>query len=488
MPFAVDQAGALGNASHRPSFWQDACWLSALAFVLRVLVVCWAKDLFPPADDGTFYHTVAQRIAHGEGYTWLWPDGVVSYAAHYPVGYPALLGLAYALFGPRPAVAMLVNAALGALAVFAAQRSVIRYGTRLAAALAALLLALHPGLLFYTPALMTEGVTAEMLVVATWLCLRVGSKRSALSVVPLGLCLGGLCLVRPQLLVMAPIFGFFALETGASYGARLVRGSIVTAVALGVCLPWTLRNCARMDRCVFVSANGGWNLLIGSAPEANGAWIPIEGESVPVPCRNVFGEAEKDRCFGQAGVENIRRNPLAFLRLVPRKLSVTFDYFGAPGHYLHTSNYRAFDETKKVWLGVIETVWERLVLLVAIAQAAWVGAARRKLRWAVAAPASLFAVLRAGWLGYLGFVITVALSGKELLKPAATARGLAAGLVFSTAVTHAIFFGAGRYGFVCAALLCLATLGEADARPGDSFDSRGQKQQYSREGVPAGCR
>jgi hypothetical protein len=439
---------------------RDACWLSAFALALRLLVVCWAKDRFPPADDGTFYHAVAERIAQGEGYTWRWPDGAVTYAAHYPVGYPALLGLAYALFGARPAVAMLLNAALGALAVFAAQRAVIRYASRWRALSAALLVALHPGLLLYTPALMTEGVAAELLVVATWLCLLAASSPTPRRwLVALGICLGGLCLVRPQLLVMAPIFGFLALEAAAPcYGARLARALLVTGVALAVCLPWTLRNCARMDRCVFVSANGGWNLLIGSAPEANGSWIPIEGANVPEPCRNVFGEADKDRCFGQAGLANIRRDPLGFLRLIPRKLSVTFDYFGAPGHYLHTSNFRAFDETWKIWLGIVETGWERVVLLLAILQAARAGRARGKLRWLVAAPAALFSMLRAGYLGYLGFVVTVALCGKELLKRRASVTALAASLVLSTAATHAIFFGAGRYGFVCAALLCLAAV------------------------------
>jgi len=464
MPSPDDPPTAVGPAANQTSFWRDACWSAGFAFGLRVLVVLWAKDRFPPADDGTFYHAVAQRIAHGQGYTWLWPDGTVSYAAHYPVGYPALLGLAYAVFGSAPLVAMLVNALLGALAVFAAQRCVIRYGSRRRALIAALLLALHPGLVFYTPALMTEGVTAELLVVATWLGLRVGSGpgfRGRLAA--LGVCLGGLCLMRPQLLMVAPVFGFFSLEAHElRYRARLVRALVVTGVAIAVCLPWTLRNCARMDRCVFVSANGGWNLLIGSAAEANGSWIPIEGKSVPASCRNVFGEADKDRCFGQAGMANIRRHPLSFIALIPRKLSVTFDYFGAPGHYLHTSNFRAFDETSKLWLGVIETLWERLVLLFGIVQVAWAGHARRKMRAAVALPAVLFAVLRSGWLGYLGFVAVAALSGKELLKRPVSA--LAAGLVLSTAATHAVFFGAGRYGFVCAALLCLAAVGGGPAK------------------------
>ena len=157
-------------------------------------------------------------------------------------------------------------------------------------------------------------------------------------------------------------------------------------------------------------------------------------------------------------------------RLIPRKLSVTFDYFGAPGHYLHTSNFRAFDETSKLWLGIVETFSERLILLFAIVQVALAGRVRRKLRVAVALPAALFAVLRAGWLGYLGFVAIAALSGKELLKRPLSA--LAASLVLSTAATHALFFGAGRYGFVCAALLCLAAVGANAPDQADELRTR----------------
>ena len=450
---AAPQSPTARNSSQ----FGDALWLGALALLLRGLVVLWAKDRFPPADDGSFYHVVAQRIAQGAGYTWLWPDGAVSYAAHYPVGYPALLGAAYRVFGARPVVGMAANALLGGLSAFAAQRAVASRGTRRQALIAGLLIALHPGLVFYTPALMTEGVTAELLVVAAWLTLRVGSGAgTAWRLTVLGACLGVLTLVRPQLLVMAPVFGFFALDSGQTrYGQRALRAFLVSWLALAVCLPWTIRNCARMDRCVFVSANGGWNLLIGSAPGANGSWIPIEGATVPPPCRNVFGEVEKDRCFGHAGLALIRGNLGGFLRLVPRKLSLSFDYFGAPGHYLHTSNATEFDDQRKLALGVVETVWERLVLLLAIAQAAWLGRARRRLRLAVGGASAVCSLLRAGWLGYLGFVVTVALSGKELLKRPLAA--VSASLVLTTALTHAIFFGAGRYGFVCAALLCLAT-------------------------------
>src|SRR6185295_15255194 len=123
----------------------------------------WAAARFPPSEDGHFYHVVASRIARGLGYTWLWPDGAVTYAAHYPVGYPALVALGYAIFGPRPVVAMLVNAAIGTGASIAVWSLVRRASSARLALIAGLAAAAHPVLLPYTAAIMTEGVTAALL-------------------------------------------------------------------------------------------------------------------------------------------------------------------------------------------------------------------------------------------------------------------------------------------------------------------------------------
>jgi len=75
----------------------------------------------------------------GRRYTWLWPDGASTYAAHYPNPAPALIGVLYAVLGGRVVVAMAFNAVLGACAVFAAQRVVIRRNSRFAALIAGLL-------------------------------------------------------------------------------------------------------------------------------------------------------------------------------------------------------------------------------------------------------------------------------------------------------------------------------------------------------------
>jgi len=187
--------------------WQDALGLSLVGALCRVGCVLWGQARFLPAADGKFYDTVARRIAEGLGYTWLWPDGAVTYAAHYPVGYPALVGGLYALFGDDPLLAMLLNAALGTLAVAATYWLSARVVPRSGALFAGLVVAIHPSLVLYTPALMTEGVTAALYVCAAWLGLAASRDRGLGRVVLLGLFLGATVLVRPQSMLLVPLFG-----------------------------------------------------------------------------------------------------------------------------------------------------------------------------------------------------------------------------------------------------------------------------------------
>jgi hypothetical protein len=163
-----------------------------------------------------------------------------------------------------------------------------------------------------------------VLVLLTAAALWIGSTSRASWWRPLlGLFGAGLVLIRPQLLPVLAVLGAVAvwLPTGAASSRALLmrlRGALeVLVIAIACCLPWTLRNCKKMDGCVFVSANGGWNLLIGTLPEGKGSFAPIAGETVPAECREVFGEAGKDRCFGRAGARRIRAAPGRWLSLVP---------------------------------------------------------------------------------------------------------------------------------------------------------------------------
>lgn len=439
----------------------DECGVVLLALAVRLALTAWAWHRIPPVDDATFYQTFAERLAHGLGYTWRWPDGVVTYAAHYPVGYPAWLALWYRVFGTAPGVAMVLNAVFGTLGVWAVYRLVARaearaqpraytnktsYDRRGPALLIGVVAALHPTLVAYTPALMTEGVSSAALVLLCLLAVSVQEWRAWrwFGGLALGLGSGLLVLVRPQVLLLAPVLG--ALAAGSGW-ARWRWSMGVTALAVFTCLPWTLRNCARLDRCVFVSANGGWNLFIGSAPKATGAWVSLDELGVPVECREVFGEVEKDACFGRAGARNVRSLPFHFLSLIPAKLSQTFDFSFAPGHYLRAANPDAVSWNAMVALGIAEALVQRLVLLLALWAAGKVDGPKPRTRRFLAWFGAAWLFVRWAWVSHVLLVLAVSLLGRDVWRRPTLLFGAA--VVAATALTHAIFFGAGRYGLVC---------------------------------------
>jgi hypothetical protein len=446
---------------------RNAFLVLAVALVARLSVVAWAHARFPPTDDGTYYDTLARRLAAGAGYTWLWPDGAVTFAAHYPVGYPAMLAVAYRLFGPSGTVGMVVNALIGAAAAVASYRLVDDASEpwRGPAATwrpvaAGLVVALHPALVPYTAAIMTEGVTAAILVVAAALGARAraasapasasaAASRSWPWLVAAGTTMGLATLVRPQSLVLAPVLGALTVGPGAVARVRLARAAVVTALAVACVAPWTARNCARMHRCALVSVNGGWNLLIGVQTQT-GAYERLD---VPAPCATVWDEGAKDACFEEAAHEAIAAAPLSWLARVPAKLAATFDYFGAAPWYLHDSNAAVFDGDAKLRLGAVETVVCRLLLLGALVACGRRDGPRALARKLVALGGAAGAVTVHGWLGYVAVVACVAMLGRRAWAEAPLVVPWTAAAVAATAAVHAVFFGAGRYGLVVVPLV-----------------------------------
>jgi 4-amino-4-deoxy-L-arabinose transferase-like glycosyltransferase len=433
----------------RQSAARDGFLVAIVGLVARLGVVAWAAGAIPPAADGAYYDKLARRLAEGQGYTWLWPDGVVTYAAHYPVGYPAMVALGYALFGTKPVVAYLLNALVGTAAGVAIWSLVRRASSSTLALLAGLAVALHPVLVPYTAAIMTEGVTAALVTVAAAFAAKARtSPRAWRWWLLTGFVTGIATLVRPQSLVLAPVFGALAVRGDAGLRPRIGAATLATVVALAVCAPWTLRNCARMERCALVSVNGGWNLAIGTQTDSGG-WQEI---AVPEPCRNVFQEAAKDDCFGKEARKVIASNPGAWLARMPAKLRVTFDYFGAAPWYLHTANADRFPYRAKVILAAVETAVSRLLLAAALVTLLrWPAGPSRVssyVRRAAAVLGLVACALVPGTIAYLALALAIAALGpRELVRSPVIVPATAA-IILATAAIHAVFFGAGRYGII----------------------------------------
>ncbi|MGO9838467.1 MAG: hypothetical protein ACLP1X_30160 [Polyangiaceae bacterium] len=422
----------------------DAAFVLVVAAIVRLGVVVWARGRFPAVEDGHYYDVLAGRLASGAGYTWLWPDGAVTYAAHYPVGYPAMLAVAYFIVGPSAGAAMALNALVGAAGAYGAHRLVDSPGVaRWRPIAGGLAVALHPALVPYTAALMTEGVAAS-LIVAAWATAggARGAGRAAPWVVGAGLIMGLATLVRPQSLVLAPVLGTLAARAEMGWGPRWRRAAAVTALAVGCVAPWTVRNCVHMHRCALVSVNGGWNLLIGAAT-TSGGWKLLEA---PPQCATEWDEARKDACFERVARADILRAPGAWIARVPAKLATTFDYFGAAPWYLHASAPDAFADRAKVVLGTIETVTSRLLLIGALFVAARLDGSRGMARKVIAAIGAAAALTVHGWIGYAALAACLVLAGWRTAVRAPLVVPATAAVVIATMGIHAAFFGAGRYG------------------------------------------
>lgn len=425
----------------------------AVALAARLAVVAWALDAgMPPIGDGHYYSVFAERLARGQGYTWLWDDGTVTYAAHYPVGYPAIVSVFYALFGVRAAVPMIVNAVLGSLGVVAAHRLALMATTPRRALYAALAVALHPAIVSYTPAFMTEGATFSLLLIAAAIAL--GRDKPWLRAVLAGLVMGVATLVRPQCMLLTPLLGLCMILGRPRKWADWTHAGAIVALSIITCLPWTARNCDKMKRCALVSVNGGWNLAIGTQTKS-GAWEELV---VPEPCKTVWDEAGKDACFEREAKAAIREHPIAWLARSPAKLSSTFDYFGAGPWYLHASNPSAFSDRAKVAAGTLETIVSRALLLAALLSFAFTRGAPMGKR-ALASLGAALALSPPAWIAYGLLATCVALDDKRHRVHAYAALVIAA-----TMATHAIFFGAGRYGLVVAPFVALLALRQP--RPG----------------------
>jgi 4-amino-4-deoxy-L-arabinose transferase-like glycosyltransferase len=436
----------------------------AVALGVRLALVWWAHARFPPIADGEFYHRFATRLALGLGYTVAWPDGAVTYAAHYPVGYPAILSVAYRVLGSTAGVAMGVNAVIGAVASACAHRIALREMVPMRALAAGLALAIHPSLVLYTPAVMTEGVASALVVIA--IACAPTSERPVWTLVRLvgmGVAFGVATLVRPQIIVLAPLLAFVFVRP-----RRVRAAAVVLGVALVTVAPWTLRNCVRMDRCAPVSVNGGWNLLIGTQT-TTGGWTELE---TPEGCTTVWDEAAKDACFERAARHGITSAPLAWLSKAPRKLAATFDVVVAGPWYLYRSNAHAFGERAVIVSGAIETIAVRALLVFALVSSAPLWRVhlslrrreacvhqRRRLAWTVprlglAALAIVFALSRTAWPAYAVLsILCLVRERDERRSPIRTAAGVVIGV---TMVTHATFFGAGRYALLVMPLVTLA--------------------------------
>jgi hypothetical protein len=308
-------AGERATAALRSAELRWVAALTLLALVIRLaFTVAIDRDELP-LNDMYFYHGTAKALADGLGF--------ISFdqnpTARWPPAFPFLLSLMYRVFGSDPTRAETLNAFLGAATVPLMYVAAKRALDRRTALVAAGALALMPGQILYSEAVLAEPLYTFVLV--GFLALLVGLPDRRLSAALVGLAIGVAALTRGEglLLLAVPPFVWWGAMARREL---LVRTALATLAALVVIAPWTVRNAVVVDAFVPVSTNSAQTFWAGHNPAANGGptYAPPEmfDELRSLPPERF--EVEQARLLRREAVDYMLEHPLRELSLIPRKL------------------------------------------------------------------------------------------------------------------------------------------------------------------------
>ncbi len=236
-----------------------------------------------PYSDQSVYHYEAEMIAQGRGYINL--EGEPT--NFYPVGYPALLGAAYAIFGARYFVAYGLNLLLAVVGMAGAYRLVALLWGERAGKVATLLVAVHPTFILLATAMASENPFCAVLPWTLWLIARLTREPRAPWLAPAaGVAVAAMTFLRPPALLLLSCPAVFGLLARQPLRRWVLDSVIACAFALMVLAPWGLRNQRDFGRFSLTSFNAGINLYMGNNPDSHGDWtddLPVDIDVLPQP-------------------------------------------------------------------------------------------------------------------------------------------------------------------------------------------------------------
>lgn len=290
--------------------------LFALALALRVaFVLSVERDGFA-FNDIYFYHSIADQLADGNGFT----NAQGEPTAQWPPVYPLMLSFAYRLFGAEPIAGELLNALIGALTVPVLYYLALRALGRREALFAGLALAVMPGQIFFADALLAETLYTFLLVGLLALLVFLPDRRSSHAL--LGAVVGVAALTRGEGLFLLVLPLVFWGLSGARRGEMSRRLAVVALAALVVMLPWIVRNAVVMDSFVPTGTNSAATLWSGHNPAADGGptYPPQSLRQGLEELRGPEREIEWAALLRREALSYMTSHPLREAELVPQKI------------------------------------------------------------------------------------------------------------------------------------------------------------------------
>lgn len=320
--------------------------------MLRVIAAFYLGNIVEP-QAGTYdqvsYHTLANRLLGGYGFTFdtfWWPATFPgTQTAHWSYLYTFFLAAVYALFGPAPLIARIIQAVIvGILHPYLTYKlGKTLFGETVGLASAAIT-AIYAYFIYYSAALMTEPFYICAILASLLLAIQLGkpkirqspgaSKSEFGTWLLLGVFLGVTVLLRQLFLLIAPVIILWVLYARwRNQQPNGIRGAILSlAVIAATIVPFTLFNAARFDRFVLLNTNAGFAFFWGNHPIHGTNFYAIIPREVAnylalIPSEYLearMSEAELDQVLLRDGIQFVLDDPLRYILL---SINRTKDYF-----------------------------------------------------------------------------------------------------------------------------------------------------------------
>jgi 4-amino-4-deoxy-L-arabinose transferase-like glycosyltransferase len=329
----------------------------ALSVALRVAAAVILGDTvveLPGTFDQRSYHSLALRVLEGHGFTFAeawWPlTAAGAPTAHWSFLYTLYLVAVYAVAGPHPIVARLIQASLtGLVQPYLAYRLGRTAFSDAAGLVAAALTALYAYFIYYGATLMTEPFFIMLVLGGLGLVIRLAEGRSGSHTVRgprwcrwelwllLGAVLGSAVLLRQLMLFVVPVlFAWLVWARRQRPLQTTLAGVLLSSTVIAAVLaPFLIYNAARFGHFVSLNTNSGYAFFWSNHPIHGDRFRPLltsaEYQSlIPDDLRHL-DEASLDQALMRRGLQFVLDDPLRFLALSVSRIPVYFMFWPSPG-------------------------------------------------------------------------------------------------------------------------------------------------------------
>ncbi len=320
-------------------------FILAISVLLRVGAAVYLGDVveeLPGTSDQVSYHALALRVLGGQGFSFgedWWPATRANEpTAHWSFLYTLYLTGVYALFGPHPLAARLIQAAIvGLLQPWLTYQIGKRLFNARVGLWAAFLNAIYAYFIYYGGTLMTEPFYITAILGALWLAIRLAQPPEAgvrrwLLAIELGLALGVAVLLRQLFLLFVPFLFLWMIWASirSHSGLKWAHFVLPLGVVVVMIAPFTLYNAQRFGQFVLLNTNSGYAFYWGNHPYYGTQFQPIlsneEYQQLLPQDQLNLDEAALDKELLRRGMQFVLEDPGRYLLLSLSRIPAYFEF------------------------------------------------------------------------------------------------------------------------------------------------------------------